>query len=164
MYGVELEALEGETSAVEYENSMTVPVTLGSSDCEPLYGSKEAAGADLKSNIDCDIIIPPGARSIIPTGVVAQIPKGYEGQVRSRSGLAAKNGIAVLNSPGTIDSDYRGEIKVILINHGHEDFIIKRGDRIAQLVITKIERVHFIPEVVLVPTERGDGGLGSTGV
>ena len=118
---------------------------------------------DLRSNITTDITLKPNQRAIVPTGIFIALPKGYEAQVRSRSGLAAKYGVTVLNSPGTIDADYRGEIGVILINFSENDFIIKNGDRIAQIVIAKHERAIWEECNDLSKTERGSGGFGSTG-
>lgn len=128
----------------------------------PKRGSAMSAGYDLASASRDAIVCVPGDRVVVPTGIKIALPAGYEGQVRSRSGLAAKHGIMVLNSPGTIDADYRGEIKVILQNFGTAPFPINRGDRIAQLVIARHERVEFI-ENVLDETDRGSGGFGSTG-
>ncbi len=128
----------------------------------PRYASAEAAGADLRAAIDKAIELKPGERSVVPTGIKCAIPEGYEGQVRPRSGLAARHGVTLVNSPGTIDSDYRGEIGVILINHGSEAFEIQPGERLAQLVIAPVVRADFVlgtPEDSL----RGAGGFGSTG-
>ncbi len=132
----------------------------------PEYGSIEAAGADLKAFLpDAPVTLASkGGRAIIPTGLIVEIPSGYEGQVRPRSGLAAKYGVTVLNSPGTIDSDYRGEVGVILINHGEEDFVINNGDRIAQLIIAPVIKAQYIPTHSTSDTHRGSGGFGSTGV
>ncbi|QEN06237.1 dUTP diphosphatase [Thiospirochaeta perfilievii] len=130
----------------------------------PKYHSEEAAGADIQAFIDKDIVIKPLERSIIPTGIYLEIPKGYEAQVRPRSGLAAKYGVTVLNTPGTIDSDYRGEIKVILINLGQNDFIVSNLDRIAQLVIAPVIKANFQKDIKLNQTTRGEGGFGSTGL
>lgn len=127
----------------------------------PQYQTAGAAGCDIKSS--AALVIPPGESSVVPTGLFLEIPQGYEGQVRSRSGLAAKNGVFVLNSPGTIDSDYRGEIKVILANMGPDPFPIFIGDRIAQLVIAPVTQVTF-EESDFTQTSRGAGGFGSTGV
>lgn len=129
----------------------------------PNYETLESAGMDLRSNIKTDITLKPNQRAIVPTGIFIALPKGYEAQVRSRSGLAAKYGVTVLNSPGTIDADYRGEIGVILINFSENDFIIKNGDRIAQIVIAKHERAIWEECIDLSKTERGSGGFGSTG-
>lgn len=130
----------------------------------PVYSSAEAAGADIRACIEEDMIIRPGERALVPTGLFIELPAGYEAQIRPRSGLAIKNGISLVNSPGTIDSDYRGEIRIIMINHGAEDFIIRRGDRIAQMVIAPVLRGNFITAENLGETERGTGGFGSTGV
>lgn len=130
---------------------------------EPTYAHKNDAGADLVSSVDATI--PVGRRSLIPTGTKVAIPAGYEGQIRSRSGLAHKHGVAVLNAPGTIDAGYTGEIMVNLINHGDKPFHIKSGDRIAQLVIARLTIVREFMEVEsLSDTERGEGGHGSTGM
>ena len=130
----------------------------------PSYQSSGSAGMDVRAHLSESLVIKPGRSVLVPTGLYLEIPSGYEVQVRSRSGLALKNGIMVLNSPGTIDSDYRGEIKVLLINHSDRDFIINSGDRIAQLVVSRVERALFIPADSLSDTERGEGGFGSTGV
>lgn len=127
----------------------------------PAYETNGAAGMDLRSAVD--MMLKPGGRGLVPTGIAIALPSGYEAQVRPRSGLAVKHGITVLNSPGTIDSDYRGEIKVPLINHGEHDFDVARGDRIAQLVIAPVSRIAWevVPE--LDATARGQGGFGSSG-
>ena len=130
-------------------------------DLLPKYQTQGSSGCDLHSSID--VVIPSGKRSIVPTGLKVEIPVGFEGQVRPRSGLAAKHGITVLNTPGTVDCDYRGEVKVILLNTGDEDFIIKKGDRIAQLVFSQVFRAIFKKEEALTSTERAEGGFGSTG-
>jgi dUTP pyrophosphatase len=130
----------------------------------PRYMSGGSSGMDLYAAVDEDTVIDPGGFRLIPTGIHLQLPAGYEGQVRPRSGLAAKYGVTVLNTPGTIDSDYRGEIKIILINLGREPFVIKRGDRIAQLVISRYERVELVPAECLEDSERGTGGFGHTGI
>ena len=129
----------------------------------PEYQTAGAAGADIKAFLGEDIVLKKGERKIIPTGLRFAIPEGFEVQVRPRSGLAAKNGVTVLNTPGTIDSDYRGELKVILINLGSEDFVIHNGDRIAQIVVAPVTQGVFRPVSVLDETERGSGGFGSTG-
>ncbi len=129
----------------------------------PHYASKGAAGADIRAALDAPMTIPAGSVAMIPTGLSVQIPDGYEIQVRSRSGLAAKHGIFCLNAPGTIDSDFRGEIHVILANFGKEDFTIERGERIAQLVLARYEQIDWRESDSLSQTERGDGGFGSTG-
>jgi len=130
----------------------------------PQYMTNGASGMDLAANVADNTYLEPGEYKIIPCGIQIELPDGYEAQVRPRSGLAAKYGVTVLNSPGTIDSDYRGEIKVILINHGKQKFEIKRGDRIAQLVISKVERVEIVENTQLSKTIRGEGGFGHTGV
>lgn len=130
----------------------------------PVYASAGSAGADLHAFLSEPIELSVGERVLVPTGLKVQIPAGYEGQVRPRSGLAVKYGITVLNSPGTIDSDYRGEIKVLLANLGGESFRIENGARIAQLVIAPVTRAEFEPVDTLDSSNRGDGGFGSTGV
>jgi len=130
----------------------------------PKYETEASAGMDLRANLTEPITLKPLERVLVKTGLFMELPIGYEAQVRSRSGLALKKGITVLNSPGTIDADYRGEIGVILINLSSEDFIIENGERIAQLVIAKYEQVEFIEVNQLSETARGAGGFGSTGV
>jgi dUTP pyrophosphatase len=129
----------------------------------PARQTEMSAGLDLRANISEKIIIKKGARALIPTGIKVALPFGFEAQVRSRSGLALKHGVAVLNSPGTIDADFRGEIGVVLINHGEADFSLQRGDRIAQMIISKIEIPAFQEVASLPETTRGTGGYGSTG-
>ncbi len=131
----------------------------------PAYETDGAAGVDVRAALDDDtpLTLAPGARAMVPTGLTMAIPEGFEIQVRPRSGLAAKHGITCLNTPGTIDSDYRGEIKVILINLGQEAFTIKRGERIAQLIVAPVTRGVFIEVAALDETARGAGGFGSTG-
>lgn len=129
----------------------------------PTYGTKLAAGADVRAHVSEEIVIAPGATALISTGLAFAIPEGYEIQVRPRSGLALKHGITVLNTPGTIDSDYRGEVKVILINHGKDPFTVTPQMRIAQLVLAPVCKALFIQEVALAATERGAGGFGHTG-
>ena len=130
----------------------------------PAYATVQSAGMDLRANIDEPIVLKPMERRLIPTGLFLALPAGYEAQVRPRSGLALKKGITVLNSPGTIDADYRGEIGVLLINLSQEDFVVNDGERIAQMVIARHEQGEFIPVDVLDETERGEGGYGHTGV
>ena len=130
----------------------------------PSYATLHAAGMDLHAAVATDVIIAPGKRALIPTGLAIALPDGFEAQVRPRSGLAAKNGITVLNSPGTIDADYRGEVKVILINLGDERFVVQRGMRIAQMVIAPVTRVVWQEVRDLPETARGAGGFGSTKV
>lgn len=131
----------------------------------PSYQSQHAAGLDLVAAVPREqpVKLPPGARALIPTGFALELPQGYEAQVRPRSGLALKAGVTLLNSPGTIDADYRGEVMVIMINHGTEPFLVQRGDRIAQLVIAPVAAVEIIAVAALAETERGQGGFGSTG-
>ena len=129
----------------------------------PKYQTEGSAGMDLMANLTASIVLKPMERKVIPTGLFIELPIGYEAQIRPRSGLAIKNGITCLNSPGTIDADYRGEVGVILINLSSEDFSIHHGDRIAQLVIAKHEVAQFIEVKELSSTERGTGGMGSTG-
>lgn len=130
----------------------------------PSYATEQSAGMDLRANIDEPIVLKPMQRQIVKTGLFMALPHGYEAQVRPRSGLALKHGITVLNSPGTIDSDYRGEVGVLLINLGDKDFVINDGERIAQMVIAKHETVSFVLTEELDETERGAGGYGHTGV
>lgn len=131
----------------------------------PSYATDQSAGVDLRAAVPEDepIRLEPGERALVPTGLQIALPSGYEGQVRPRSGLAVRHGVTVLNSPGTIDADYRGEVKVILINHGAEAFAIRRGERIAQLVVAPCEQVEWQAEEALEVTARGEGGFGHTG-
>jgi dUTP pyrophosphatase len=130
----------------------------------PAYQTAHAAGMDLCAAVTADVILVPGARAIIPTGFSIALPPGYEAQVRPRSGLAAKNGVTVLNTPGTIDADYRGEIGVILVNLGREPFTITRGARIAQMIVAPVTTITWKETDTLSDTDRGAGGFGSTGV
>ena len=130
----------------------------------PAYATDGAAGADLCAAVDAKMIIEPGDRAAVPTGLVLEIPAGYEGQVRPRSGLAIKAGLTIVNAPGTIDSDYRGELKVLMINLGSDPVSINRGERIAQLLIAPVTRASFVESEDLSVSERGGGGFGSTGV
>lgn len=143
---------------------MNVQIINKSTHATPNYETEGAAGMDLRANINEPITLKPLERAIVKTGLFIALPVGYEAQVRPRSGLAAKKGITVLNSPGTVDADYRGEIGVILVNLSNENFIINDGERIAQLIIAKHERVNWQEVNVLSETERGAGGFGSTGV
>jgi dUTP pyrophosphatase len=129
----------------------------------PSYATKGSAGMDIYAAIEKPITLPHGAIEMVPTNISVEIPEGYEIQVRPRSGLAAKHGIGILNSPGTIDSDYRGEIKIIIINLGKEDFVIQPAERIAQLVVSKVYKAKFIETKELNNTSRGEGGFGHTG-
>lgn len=143
---------------------MKLNIVNKSNNALPNYETVNSAGMDLRAYLpDGQIVIKPMQRTLVPTGLFMEIPVGYEGQVRPRSGLAIKSGITVLNSPGTIDADYRGEIKVILINLSDSDFVINSGDRIAQLVIAKCEQMEVVEVEVLTETERGAGGFGHTG-
>ena len=128
----------------------------------PSYQTTAAAGADLMAAIDGEVVLAPGERKLVPTGIAVELPVGFEAQVRPRSGLAFKHGVTVLNAPGTIDADYRGEVGVILINHGADPFTIQRGDRIAQLIVAAVAQAEF-HETELSETARGSGGFGSTG-
>ena len=130
----------------------------------PAYATVQSAGMDLRANIDEPIVLKPLERRLIPTGLHIALPAGYEAQVRPRSGLALKKGITVLNSPGTIDADYRGEVGVLLINLSQEDFVVNDGERIAQMVMARHEQAEFVEVDVLDETERGEGGYGHTGV
>ena len=142
---------------------MEVKIVNKSNHRLPEYATVDSAGMDLKANIDEPFVLGPLERQIVPTGIFIQLPKGAEAQIRPRSGLAAKNGITVLNSPGTIDSDYTGEIKVVLINLSNENFVVNPGDRIAQMVVARYERVEWNEVATLDETERGEGGFGHTG-
>jgi len=130
----------------------------------PAYATAHSAGVDLMAAIDSDIILAPMQRQLVPAGIAIALPDGYEAQIRPRSGLAFKNGITVANAPGTIDADYRGEIKVLLINLGSENFTITRGMRIAQMIVAPVSHVSFAQVETLEKTERGSGGFGSTGI
>ena len=129
----------------------------------PAYESEGSAGADLRAAVTGPLTIPPGGTAMVPTGLKVALPQGYEMQVRPRSGLAAKHAVTVLNSPGTVDADYRGEVKVILINHGQEPFVIERGDRIAQAVVAPVTPAEYAEAETLPDSVRGEGGFGSTG-
>ena len=131
----------------------------------PAYQSAHAAGLDLLAAVPADapLVLSPGQHALVPTGLAIALPEGFEAQVRPRSGLAAKHGVTVLNAPGTVDADYRGEVSVILINHGSAPFTIARGERIAQMVIAEVANAELVPVVSLAPTGRGGGGFGSTG-
>lgn len=142
---------------------MKVKIVNRSTHALPAYETAQSAGLDLRAHIVDDIVLKPLERCLIKTGLFIELPAGYEAQVRSRSGLALKKGISVLNSPGTIDADYRGEIGVILINLSQEEFSIQNGDRIAQLVIAKHEQAEWVEVEELNTTSRGSGGFGSTG-
>ena len=142
---------------------MQVKIINKSNNPNPSYETEFSAGMDIRAFIENKIILEPGERKLVSTGLYLELPCGYEAQVRSRSGLALKKGISVLNSPGTIDSDYRGEIGIILINHSSENFVIENGDRVAQLVIAKHEKIVWHSAQGINHSERGSGGFGSTG-
>ncbi|HSE65128.1 MAG TPA: dUTP diphosphatase [Thermoanaerobaculia bacterium] len=145
---------------------ITVPLKVfphGEGLALPRYGTEGSAGCDLRAAIEADLTITPGGRALVPTGIAVAIPEGYEGQVRMRSGLAHDKGLALLNAPGTVDSDYRGEIRVIVANLGNEPATIHRGDRIAQLVFAPVAQGRFERVAELPPSGRGGGGFGSTG-
>jgi len=125
--------------------------------------TEQAAGMDLRAAVPEPVSIPPGGFAVVPTGLRMAVPEGYEGQVRPRSGLAANHGVTLVNAPGTIDADYRGEVRIVLINHGTDPFVVARGDRVAQLVIAPVVRVSIEPAEGLAPTDRGSGGFGHTG-
>lgn len=147
------------------DSGKIVRIQLETGASAPGYGSAQAAGADIRAWLpDGDLTIDPGKYVLVPTGMRMALPAGYEAQVRPRSGLAAKYGVTVLNAPGTIDADYRGEVKVILINHGTEPFVIHHGDRIAQMIVARYEQCAFSEVSDLDETARGAGGFGSTGV
>jgi dUTP pyrophosphatase len=129
----------------------------------PAYETAHAAGMDLRASLDAEVLLKPLERALVPTGLYIELPAGFEAQVRPRSGLAAKKGITVLNTPGTIDADYRGEIKVILVNLSSEEFVVRDGDRIAQMIISAHERAEWVRVEELQETERGAGGFGHTG-
>ncbi len=130
----------------------------------PQYSTRSSAGLDLRANVEEPVLLRPFQRALIPTGLYISLPEGYEAQVRPRSGLALKYGITVLNTPGTIDADYRGEVGVILVNLGQEDFVVNDGERIAQMVVAKYEQVELLPVEALDDTERGAGGFGHSGI
>lgn len=142
---------------------MKVNIINKSSNALPAYETGLSAGVDLRASLEENIVLRSMERKLVGTGLFMEIPAGYEAQVRPRSGLALKNGITVLNSPGTIDADYRGEVGVILINLSNEDFEIQPGDRIAQLIFAKVEQAEWSQSEVLTETQRGEGGFGSTG-
>ena len=142
---------------------MIIRVINKSKNTLPAYETLHAAGMDLRADVETALVLKPMERKLIPTGLYIELPDGFEAQIRPRSGLAFKHGIGIVNSPGTIDADYRGEIKVLLINFGQEDFEINTGDRVAQMVVAKHERVDWEQVEVLNETLRGEGGYGHTG-
>lgn len=143
---------------------MEIKIKISNGAGVPVYKTAGAAGADVCACIADPVVLYPWGTALIPTGLNLEIPEGYEVQVRPRSGLAFKHGVTVLNSPGTIDSDYRGELKVLLINLGHEAFTVNNGERIAQIVVAPVVQARFVPAEALSDTARSDGGFGSTGV
>ncbi|CAN5436810.1 dUTP diphosphatase [soil metagenome] len=145
-------------------NEVEIKILNHSSNDLPSYATTGSAGLDLRADLEAPVSLKPLERIIVPTGIFIEIPPGFEGQVRPRSGLALKYGITCLNSPGTVDSDYRGELKVILVNISDKEFTISHGERIAQLVISKIEKAKLIPVTSLETSLRGEGGFGHTGL
>jgi dUTP pyrophosphatase len=144
-------------------NEPIVAIELADGAKSPEYKTEGSAGADIRARLDAPVIMAPGCRALVPTGIRMHLPEGYEAQVRSRSGLAANHGVSCLNSPGTIDSDYRGEVMVLLQNHGAEPYAVSDGDRIAQLVVAPVCRAKFVRSESLPDSARGSGGFGSTG-
>ena len=144
--------------------SVAITRLSGSEDLPlPDYMTDHAAGMDLVAAVENDLVLSPGQRALVPTGIAIALPQGFEAQIRPRSGLALKNGITLVNTPGTIDADYRGEIRIILINHGSEPFVVRRGDRIAQMIVAPVCRVRWDVQATLSSTDRGSGGFGHTG-
>ena len=148
----------------EHPHPISIPVLAEETASMPSYGSPEAAGADLRAHLEEPLTIFPGDVGLVPTGLCLEIPHGFEVQIRPRSGLALKNQITVLNTPGTIDSDYRGEVKILLINHGKEPFIVEPGMRVAQMVLAPCYRAHFVKKLELAESQRGCGGFGHSGL
>jgi len=148
---------------MQVTNNMKIKIVNKSQHPLPDYATALAAGMDLRASLTEPIVLSPLERSLIPTGIYIQLPEGYEAQIRPRSGLAIKHGISIVNAPGTIDADYRGEIRVILVNLSNEDFTINDGERICQMVISKHERADWSEVDILDETERGEGGFGHTG-
>ncbi|WP_114782724.1 dUTP diphosphatase [Botryobacter ruber] len=143
--------------------NLQVNVINGSKHALPSYQTEHSAGMDLRANLDAPVVLKPLQRALIPTGLFIQLPEGHEAQIRPRSGLAYKHGISIVNSPGTIDADYRGEIKVLLVNLSEQEFVVEDGERVAQMVVTRYERVAWMETGELTETARGAGGYGSTG-
>jgi dUTP pyrophosphatase len=146
-------------------NNTTLPVNVinQSRHALPSYQTAHSAGMDLRANLEAPVTLKPLQRALIPTGLFIALPEGHEAQIRPRSGLAYKHGISIVNSPGTIDADYRGEIKVLLVNLSDQDFVVEDGERVAQMVVARYERVEWSEAEALTDTERGAGGYGSTG-
>jgi len=147
----------------ENNNTMKIKIVNHSKHVLPAYETHFSAGMDLRANLDEPIVLKPLGRHLVPTGLFIELPEGYEAQIRPRSGLAVKKGVTILNSPGTIDADYRGEIKIILVNLSDEDFIVNDGERIAQMIIARVEKAEWEPVEILEETKRGAGGFGHTG-
>ena len=145
------------------KKELKVKIVNRSGNHDPEYGTEHAAGMDIRAFIMGEVIIHPGETKLIPTGIFIELPAGYEAQIRPRSGLALKHGVTVLNSPGTIDADYRGEVGIIMINHGKSPFVVRNGERICQMIIAKHEKVKWEHVEGLNETERGKGGFGHTG-
>jgi dUTP pyrophosphatase len=143
---------------------MKVKIVNTSKHTLPAYETEASAGMDLRANLDEEIVLKPLERYLVPTGLFIELPVGFEAQIRPRSGLAIKKGISLLNTPGTIDADYRGEIKIILVNLSNDDFTITDGERVAQMIISKVEKAEWVEVEELQQTERGAGGFGHTGV
>ena len=143
---------------------MKIKIVNNSNNPLPEYATEQSAGLDLRANLTTDVTLQPLERRLIPTGLRIALPKGYEAQVRPRSGLALKHGITLLNTPGTIDADYRGELMVLLVNLSSDNFVVNDGERIAQMVVARHAQVQFVPVTELDSTERGEGGYGHTGV
>jgi dUTP pyrophosphatase len=145
------------------ESRMKIKIVNKSQNILPHYGTTQSAGMDLRADLAVPVVLKPLERKLIPTGLFVQLPDGYEAQIRPRSGLAINKGVTVLNSPGTIDADYRGEIKIILVNLSQEDFIVNNGERIAQMIISSYNKVDWEEVSMLDESERGEGGFGHTG-
>ena len=154
----------GDSSSFGGINEVSILYTAAPGAKAPSYQSEGASGADIAARLDAPLVIKPGERALVPTGICIEIPQGYEVQLRPRSGLALKHGVTVLNTPGTVDCDFRGELKALLINLGNEPFTVRNGDRIGQLVVQQVFRGAFKRCSCLSKTERGEGGYGSTGV
>lgn len=148
---------------LKLDEELIIPIIVSDGAKLPRYATEDSAAVDLHACLNTPIELSPGKRTLIPTGLKMAIPSGWEGGIRPRSGLANKHGVTVLNTPGTVDADYRGEIKVILINLGEEPFVIEQGMRIAQMIFSKVTPAQFIPSTTLPETSRGCGGFGSTG-
>lgn len=146
--------------------TLVIPCSSENNDFIPKYATSGSAGADVYANVGEDLVVPPGTSALIPTGLRWEIPEGFEIQLRPRSGLALKHGITLLNSPGTIDSDYRGEVGVIIINHSNQDFVVTPGMKIAQMVLCQVYQAEFAPceSAILASSDRGEGGFGHTGL